>query len=131
MLKILLVGTGGFIGSIFRYLVSDLVHRIMQGAWFPYGTLTVNVVGCFLIGLLSGLAETRQIFNPEARLLIFIGFLGGFTTFSTFGSETFSFVREGQFLASFSNIIFHLILGVGAVLLGNILSRLILGGLHQ
>jgi len=131
MVKILLVGTGGFIGSVFRYVVGGLVHKLLSEPWFPYGTLTVNVAGCFLIGFLSGLSEVRQIFNPETRLLIFIGFLGGFTTFSTFGSETFSFVREGQLLASFSNIVFHLILGIGAVLLGNILSRLLLGGLHQ
>ncbi|MBC8235045.1 fluoride efflux transporter CrcB [bacterium] len=125
MVKILLVGTGGFIGSIFRYLVGSLVHRVLSEPWFPYGTLSVNVIGCFLIGFLGGLSEARQIFNPETRLLTFIGFLGGFTTFSTFGSETFSFARDGQFLASFSNIFFHLILGIGAVLLGNILSRLL------
>ena len=125
MVKILLVGAGGFIGSIFRYILSGLVHQFLSEPWFPYGTLTVNVMGCLLIGFLSGISESQQAFNPETRLLIFIGFLGGFTTFSTFGSETFTFARDGQFLASLSNIFFHLSLGIGAVLLGNILSRLL------
>ena len=125
MFKILLVGTGGFIGSTLRYLLGGLVHRVLAKTWFPYGTLTVNIMGCFLIGFLSGISESRQIFNPEIRLLTFIGFLGGFTTFSTFGYETFSFAWDGQFLASFSNIVLHLILGIGAVWLGNMLSRLL------
>jgi CrcB protein len=125
MVKILLVGTGGFIGSILRYLLGGLVHQVLAKTWFPYGTLTVNIMGCFLIGFLSGISESHQIFNPEIRLLTFIGFLGGFTTFSTFGYETFSFARDGQILASFSNIVFHLILGIGAVWLGNMLSRLL------
>jgi len=96
----------------------------MGKPWFPYGTLTVNIIGCFLIGLVSGISESYQIFSPEMRLLIFVGFLGGFTTFSTFGYEVYAFAHDGQVLSSISNITLHLILGVGSVWIGYILSRL-------
>jgi CrcB protein len=96
----------------------------MGKPWFPYGTLAVNIIGCFLIGLLSGISESHQIFSPEMRLLIFVGFLGGFTTFSTFGYEVYTFVHDGQVLSSISNIILHLILGLGSVWIGYIFSRL-------
>jgi len=125
MIKVLLVGTGGFLGSVSRYLMSGLAHRIAGQVNFPVGTLTVNVIGCLAIGLLSGLAESRQLFSPEMRLLIFIGFLGGFTTFSTFGYEIVSFARDGQLMASLANLMLHLVLGLGAVWTGLALSRAI------
>jgi len=125
MIKLVLVGTGGFLGSVSRYLMSGLAHRIAGQANFPVGTLTVNVLGCLAIGLLSGLAESRQLFSPELRLLIFIGFLGGFTTFSTFGYEIVSFARDGQLMASLVNLMLHLVLGLGAVWTGLALSRAI------
>lgn len=125
MQKILLVGLGGFIGAIFRYALSGFIYRVFEKPFFPYGTLAVNVLGCLLIGFLGGLSENRQIFNPEIRLLIFIGILGSFTTFSTFGYEIFSFARDGQMLASALNLGLHLILGLSAVWVGYVLSRLI------
>jgi CrcB protein len=123
MIKLLLVGAGGFFGSVSRYLLSGFVHNLWGKPGFPYGTLVVNVTGCFLIGLLSGLAESKQLFNPETRLLVFIGFLGGFTTFSTFGYEVFSFARDGQLLLSVANILLHLLLGLGAVWVGYSVSN--------
>lgn len=125
MTKLILVGTGGFLGSVSRYLLSGLAHRLAGRADFPYGTLAVNVIGCLMIGLLSGLAENRQLFTPELRLLIFIGFLGGFTTFSTFGYEVVSFARDGQLIASLGNLMLHLVLGLGAVWTGLALSKTI------
>lgn len=126
MVKILLVGTGGFFGSIFRYVLTGLIHRILStNVFFPYGTLCVNVFGCFLIGVFGGLVENRQLFGPEFRWLALIGLLGGFTTFSTFGFETFSLARDGQLVGMFANIFLHLILGLGAVWLGYVVSRLI------
>jgi CrcB protein len=125
MIKLFLVGAGGFFGSVARYTLSGLVYRILSTPYFPYGTLAVNVVGCLLIGFFGGLAESRQLFNPEIRLLIFIGFLGGFTTFSTFGYEVFSFAREGQIISSLMNILLHIILGIGATWLGYVLSKLV------
>ncbi|RLC01907.1 MAG: fluoride efflux transporter CrcB [Deltaproteobacteria bacterium] len=125
MIKILMVGMGGFAGSICRYIISDLSHKIFSEPLFPYGTLTVNVIGCLLIGLLGGLSETRQIFTPEIRALVLVGFLGGFTTFSTFGYEIFTFARDGQFVAALTNLMLHLILGFGSVWLGFSMSKLL------
>lgn len=79
-MQILLVGAGGFIGSALRYTVSGLVHRVIPFAGFPYGTLVVNLLGCLAIGLLAGLAESRQVIGPELRVFLFLGLLGGFTT---------------------------------------------------
>ena len=123
--KIFMVGTGGFIGSIARYLMSGWVHDFLDKPMFPYGTLVVNVLGCFLIGLLNGIFEARQIFSPELRLLVFVGFLGGFTTFSTFGYELFSFLRDSQFLSTAMNVVLSVVLGLIAVWLGHTLSKLI------
>ena len=123
MTKILMVGIGGFAGSICRYIISDLSHRMFNDPLFPYGTLIVNVAGCFLIGLLGGLSETRQFFTPEIRALILIGFLGGFTTFSTFGHEIFTVARDGQFVPALANLMLHLILGFGSVWLGFSMSK--------
>ena len=125
MMKIIFVGLGGFLGSVFRYLVSGWVYRLFGKPWFPYGTLAVNVLGCFLIGFLGGIAETRQMFSPEGRLFVFIGFLGGFTTFSTFGYEVFTFSQDGQMFASLTNVVLHLFLGLGAVWLGFVFSKLV------
>ena len=124
MFKLILIGAGGFFGSISRYVVSGAVHRIFGKPWFPYGTLAVNVLGCFLIGFLSGIGDNRQLFTPETRLFLFIGFLGGFTTFSTFGYEIFTFARDGQFLGSFLNLALHLVFGLGAVWLGYAFSKM-------
>ncbi|MHA2055454.1 MAG: fluoride efflux transporter CrcB [Candidatus Hodarchaeales archaeon] len=121
MIKILLIGTGGFLGSIFRFIISGLVHRWLENAWFPFGTLTVNILGCLIIGFLGGLIELRQVLNPELRVFIMIGLLGGFTTFSTFGFESYNLARDGQWFATFTSIGLHLIL---VIWVGHILSRL-------
>ncbi len=123
IIKILYVGIGGFFGSISRYIISGLVYKFVDKPWFPFGTLAVNIFGCFLIGFLSGISENRQFFNPEIRALVFIGFLGGFTTFSTFGYEIFKFAQDGQILSSLANIAMHLVLGIGSVWLGYSISK--------
>ena len=124
MLKLLLVGVGGFVGSVLRYLTSGFVLKLFGKPYFPYGTLVVNIIGCLLIGFLIGLSENRQLFTPETRVLIFVGFLGGFTTYSTFGYEVFSFARDGQIISVLVNILLHLVVGIGAVWLGYSLSKL-------
>ncbi|MBN1407856.1 MAG: fluoride efflux transporter CrcB [Calditrichaceae bacterium] len=124
MTKLLWIGAGGFIGAVSRYVVSGMFYRFFGKAMFPYGTLAVNIIGCLLIGFLSGITEDRQILSPEMKLFIFIGILGGFTTFSTFGYEIFSFVRDGQILSSFTNLTLHMILGLGAVWLGYTVSKI-------
>lgn len=124
MLPILLVGAGGFLGSIFRYVLSGWVHRILDNPWFPYGTLVVNVTGSLAIGFLAGLADSRSLFSSEARLFVFIGLLGGFTTFSSLTIETFSLTRSAQLLAAAMNVTLQIFLGLLAVWLGNLLARL-------
>jgi protein CrcB len=83
-------------GGVLRYLLSTWVHRLLDNPWFPYGTLLVNITGCLAIGFLASLAEDRAVFTSEARLFIFIGILGGFTTFSSFALETFSLARTAK-----------------------------------
>ncbi len=124
MYNILLIGIGGFIGSIARYLVGISVHRYLDIYWFPFGTLAVNVIGCFLIGLLGGLFEFKQITHPEIRFFILTGILGGFTTFSAFGYETFNLFKDGYILLSILNSILQLFLGLIAVWVGYLLSKL-------
>ena len=116
--RLFLVGFGGFLGSALRYIVSGYVQQSARDIGFPYGTLAVNVIGCFVIGALSALAENRGVFTTEARLFVFVGILGGFTTFSTFSNETMNFLREGDNLRALANVTAQLILGLGAVWLG-------------
>jgi fluoride exporter len=125
MRNILLVGAGGFLGSIARYLTGGVIYSWVRTPWLPWGTLVVNVLGCLIIGFLGGLAEARQVLGPEVRLFLFIGVLGGFTTFSTFGYETFALLRDGQTLQAVLNILLQLLLGLGAVWAGYIISRLL------
>ncbi|MCG8614688.1 MAG: fluoride efflux transporter CrcB [Desulfobacterales bacterium] len=125
MIKILMVGIGGGLGAICRYLVYETYLAMVKDAWLPLGTITVNVTGCLAIGLLGGIAETRDIFTPEMRALIFIGFLGGFTTFSTFGFELFFFLRNGQIGLAALNILIQLTAGLLAVCAGFSLARLV------
>lgn len=124
MTKLLLVGSGGFIGSSLRYLLGGLVHRVAREAMFPWGTMVVNVLGCLLIGLLAGLAEERGVLGSGARAFLLIGLLGGFTTFSSFGLETLQLLRDGQRVAAAANVIGQVVLGLGAVWAGVALARL-------
>jgi CrcB protein len=115
---ILLAGFGGFIGSAGRYLIGGWAHRLMPFTTFPVGTLFVNVCGCFLIGLLGGLIEARQMFGPDLRVFLLIGVLGGFTTFSSFAYETLALTRDAEFARALFNIAAQMILGLGAAWLG-------------
>lgn len=125
MFQIALIGIGGFVGSVLRYLASGWVQQALNSSDFPFGTLFVNLAGCLTIGVLSQLAESRGLFTPESRALVFIGFLGGFTTFSTFGNETFNLLRDGETLRSFANISATLLLCLGAVWIGRAAAQLI------
>jgi CrcB protein len=127
MTKMLLVGVGGFIGSVLRYLMSGYVQTITKSFEFPYGTIAVNIFGCFVIGMLAQLAEERGAFSSETRGFLFIGILGGFTTFSTFGSETLNLLRDGEQLFAAVNVAAHIVLGLGAVWAGRIAAHAIWG----
>ena len=113
-----LVGSGGFIGAVFRYAMSGIVQRHAGLSMFPFGTLAVNMLGCFLIGAAVGLADSRQLFGPEFRLFALIGVLGGFTTYSTFGYETFALMRDADYLKMLANVIVHVVLGLVLVWVG-------------
>jgi CrcB protein len=117
-MNLLLVGVGGFIGSIGRYVLAGAIHQVLHSATFPYGTMVVNILGCFVIGCLNGLAETRQMLSPELRLFLLIGVLGGFTTFSTFGYETMALLRDSQIGAALANVLVQVTVGLLCVWLG-------------
>jgi CrcB protein len=124
MANILLVGLGGFLGALLRYSISGAVQGWFKSVSFPSGTLFVNLVGCLLIGSLSQLAETRGMISSEARSFIFVGLLGAFTTFSTFGDDTVNLFKKGEELLSLLNIGTHLVLGISAVWLGRFLAAI-------
>jgi CrcB protein len=120
MRSLLFVGLGGFIGAILRYLVSGGVQNLSHRIDFPYGTLVVNVVGCFLIGSLSQLVELQFELTAELRLLLIVGVLGSFTTYSTFSNETFTLLQDQRLTLALMNIGMHLLLGLTAVLFGRL-----------
>ncbi|HMS84428.1 MAG TPA: fluoride efflux transporter CrcB [Nitrospira sp.] len=115
---LLLIGTGGFIGSISRYLVSGYAQQLGKSLQFPFGTLIVNLAGCVLVGFLAELADQRGMVSGETRAFLIVGLLGGFTTFSAFGNETMNLLRGGEPWLAFWNIIGHITLGLFAVWIG-------------
>ncbi|HYY42694.1 MAG TPA: fluoride efflux transporter CrcB [Pyrinomonadaceae bacterium] len=123
MKNALAVGVGGFFGCIARYLTGVLIIRLLAAPVFPYATLLVNVVGCLLIGLLGGLAEHTQLLSPQLQLLLIVGALGGFTTYSAFGYQTLALVHEGRMLSAGLNVAAHITLGLSAVWLGELIAR--------
>lgn len=124
MLKqLLLVGAGGFLGSVARFLVSRLNTRV---EWFaiPIGTLTVNVVGSLLIGFLIGISEKSPILTVEWRMFLMVGLCGGFTTFSSFTGENLVMMKNGQILPLLLYTGLSIFLGFIAVYLGYISTKL-------
>lgn len=116
-MNLIAVGVGGAIGAIARYLLGDAVHRWIPG-FFPYGTFVVNVVGCLVFGVIVGLAESRFVVGPVARIFLLVGILGGFTTFSSFTFETFELLRSGQIFAAAVNVIGQVAIGFVALWAG-------------
>jgi CrcB protein len=125
MRNLLIIGLGGFIGAILRYLVSGQVQKWSESVNFPYGTLAVNLIGCLLIGALTRLDEIRDVLTPDMRFLIFIGLLGAFTTYSTFSNEAINLVNDRRFDLAFLYMSAHLVLGLGAVLAGRLTTYLV------
>ena len=120
---LLLVGVGGFVGSVARYLLGAWVHATLPRLAFPVGTLAVNALGCFVIGILAALFEAKQLASPGVRLFVMVGLLGGFTTFSSFAAETLALANDTLFAKALLNIAAQVLLGLAAVWLGYLIGR--------
>ena len=123
-MKWLGLAAGGILGTFARYALSGTIHRIF-GVAFPFGTLVVNLLGCFAIGFLAVLAEEKFLLGPTARVFLMIGFCGAFTTFSTFILETANLTKDGETLYALLNITLSVILGFLVFRLGVMLARLV------
>ena len=117
----IMVGLGGFIGSVCRYLIGLLPIEGDHG--FPIKTLVINVVGSFLISVIVILASKHKSLNPQIVLMLKVGVCGGFTTFSTFAYEATDLIKNGQMLTAFSYVCLSIILGVAAIFAAQILIR--------
>ena len=116
--SVFFVALGGAFGSVLRYLLGTWTQTLSRSIDFPYGTLAVNLIGCFVIGFLAQLAESRGAFAPESRAFVFVGILGGFTTFSSFGNETLNLLRDGETFNALANVGANVIFGLILVWVG-------------
>jgi CrcB protein len=123
MLKLLLIALGGAVGTLARYGTSTALIPATDRTGFPLGTLAVNLFGCLVIGYLNGLFLERLVIRPEYRAMLLVGFLGGYTTFSTFGWETSQLLRERQYLLLATNVLISNVVGVALVIVGYDLGR--------
>lgn len=121
MQKLFYVGIGGFIGACLRYIISISSSRIL-GTEFPYGTIIVNILGGFLIGLIMELSLTPNIISPNLKLFLTTGIMGGLTTFSTFSFETVTLFNNGSYILAGLNAVLNLFLSLAGVILGKYLA---------
>ena len=124
MRNIIIIGLGGFLGALARYGAALWIGQ-RWGRTFPLGTFAVNVSGCFLIGLMMTLFTERYVVNPQWRLFLVVGFLGAYTTFSTFEFETGALIRDSEWLYAFANVMLSVAAGFAALKLGEITARAI------
>jgi len=124
MRQLIAVGLGGMLGAIMRYLFTGWFQTLSRCESFPAGTVGVNVLGCFILGVLGGFADNLESFTPEMRSFLMIGILGSFTTFSTFEYETLALMRDSQFMSAAVNIVIQLAFGLFAVWSGYTLSTI-------
>ncbi len=122
MSNILILGLGGFFGAVSRYLLSSYVQNLFKPNGFPYGTLAVNIIGCFILGLLTYLAGAKGLLDANTRLFLMVGFIGAFTTFSTFSVESAALFQNGQGIAGWLNIFGSNLLGIMFVFVGQAIA---------
>lgn len=120
---IFLVGTGGAIGSICRYLTSVFISKHFSSV-FPLATFTANILGCLVIGILLGFFEREQLINTDLKFLLITGFCGGYTTFSTFSSENLALLNAGNYQTAFTYIIISILAGVLSVWGGIMITKI-------
>ena len=120
--KLLWIAIAGACGTLARYGLSGIVHRWF-GSDFPWGTVIVNVIGCFVFGIVWALAGEKGVVSAEARVVILVGFMGAFTTFSTFISETGQLMSDSALLIGLANVALQLTAGIGVFFLGLTLGR--------
>ncbi len=124
MLRFFVIGLGGAIGTLLRYIMGGLDYRFSNGV-FPISTFVVNVTGSLAIGFLWGIVD-RFNFSPNVRMFVFIGILGGYTTFSTFSLETFNLMRDGEYRIAAMNVALSVVFSIGAVFAGYIASKMLM-----
>lgn len=124
IINLALVGAGGFLGAIARFAIASWVGQ-KWGRSFPLGTFFVNVSGSFFIGLLMTLFAEKFIVNPQWRLLLVVGFLGAYTTFSTFEYETGGLIKDGEWFIALMNVVFSVIAGFIALKVGEVIAKAI------
>ena len=122
--KLALIGFAGGMGALARYGLGGAVQRVAGGSW-PWGTFVVNIIGCLLFGLVWAATEDRLSLNGEARLYVLTGFMGAFTTFSTFAFETSAMLRDSEYLLAAANLCAHNLIGIAFLFAGLALGRLI------
>jgi CrcB protein len=121
--SLLLVGTGGFIGSVSRFLASRFMQNYFPSA-FPFGTFAVNITGCFVIGLIYGFSERSSLLTSGWKLFLAVGFCGGFTTFSTFANENLALLRDGEFFNFLLYTGLSVLLGIAATFFGVLITKI-------
>jgi fluoride exporter len=120
---LLLIGSGGFLGSISRYLASRFMQNNFSTA-FPIGTFFVNITGCLIIGLIYGFSERSSLLTPGWKMFLAVGFCGGFTTFSTFANENLSLLRDGDFFHFTIYTVLSVFLGIASTFAGVLITKI-------
>jgi len=123
----LIVAFGSGLGGMLRYYISDLVQK-NSSSLFPYGTLTVNIIGSFIIGLILFYLDSIKLISAEMRVFLTVGLCGGLTTFSTFSFETVKLIQDSEYLLAGTNVLLNVFTTLLAVLLAAFISKLIIGG---
>ncbi len=127
MQNYLIVSFGAAIGGAARYWMSNIVYKFLPSN-IPFGTLAVNVIGSFIIGIVMFYLDRNELISPQMRILLTAGFCGGLTTFSTFSFETINLLSDSEFLLAGTNIILNVVLSLGAVFIAYLIGKILSGG---